>query len=114
MEAKILGKVTNCSIGKNCKIDGFVKNSIIGDNVTIHKDALVEDSIIGDNVEFGGMIKTSEKAEIKIKDQIIELENFGAVIGDNSKLTGVLIHSGTMVWPNITKKDKELKGIVKK
>jgi bifunctional UDP-N-acetylglucosamine pyrophosphorylase/glucosamine-1-phosphate N-acetyltransferase len=109
----IKGKVLDCSIGENCVIEGFVKNSIIGDNVKIHKDSVVEDSIVGDNVDFTGTIKTGEKVDVRIKARVIAVDNFGAVIGDNCKLRDVLIHPGTLIWPGITKKGRELKGIVK-
>ena len=107
------GKVSDCSIGNNCVIDGFVKNSIIGDNVTIHRDSVVEDSIIGDNVIFTGTIKTSDKTGVWIKKGVAEVENFGAVIGDNCELENVLLQPGTLIWPGIKKKDVELKGNIK-
>lgn len=112
--SKINGKVSNSSIGKNCRINGFVKNSIIGDNVTIHKDSLVEDSVIGDNVEFGGTVKTADMVEIKVKGKSVEVENFGAAIGDNSKLTDVLVQPGALVWSGCKIKGRELKGIVRR
>jgi len=110
----ITGKVSYSTIGSNCVINGFVKNSIIGDNVKISKESVVEDSIIGDNVVLTGTMKTSEKTEIMVKKNIIRIENFGSVIGDNCKLTNVLIQPGTLIWPGISKKDAELKGIIKK
>jgi UDP-N-acetylglucosamine diphosphorylase / glucose-1-phosphate thymidylyltransferase / UDP-N-acetylgalactosamine diphosphorylase / glucosamine-1-phosphate N-acetyltransferase / galactosamine-1-phosphate N-acetyltransferase len=111
---EIKGTVTESTIGNNCKIYGFVKNSVIGDNVIIHKNSVIEDSVIGDNVEFMGTIKTSPKTEIKIKSKNITVENFGAAIGDDSKLIEVLIQPGTLIWNNVKKKGKELKGVVKK
>ena len=110
----IKGDVSESTIGDNCKIEGFVKNSIIGDNVTIHKDSVVEDSIIGDNVEFRGTIESNYKAEVTVNKKTVELENFGAAIGDNSKLLDVLIESGTLIWPDVKKQGKDLKRIVKK
>ena len=110
----INGKVLDSTIGSNCKIEGFVKNSVIGDNVIIHKDSVVEDSIIGDNVEFRGTIETKDEAEVKIKDKLISVANFGAAIGDNCVLLDVLLEPGTLVWPGIKKKNKELKGVIKK
>jgi hypothetical protein len=80
----------------------------------IHKDSVVEDTIIGNNVEFSGMIKTAEKASMKIKNKVVDAEYFGAVIGDNAKLKNVLIQPGTFVWPSVNKTKKELKGIVKR
>ena len=110
----INGKVLDSTIGSNCKIEGFVKNSVIGDNVIIHKDSVVEDSIIGDNVEFRGTIETKDEAEVKIKDKLISVANFGAAIGDNCVLLDVLLEPGTLIWPGIKKKNKELKGVIKK
>ncbi|MCK5283027.1 MAG: NTP transferase domain-containing protein [Nanoarchaeota archaeon] len=110
----VKGKVMDCSIGDNCVIEGFVKNSIIGDNVIIHKDSVVEDSIIGDNVNFIGTIKTSERAGVKINDKTVFVENFGAVIGDGCILENVLVHPGTIMWPNLKITGKELKGVIKK
>jgi len=109
----IKGKVTDSTIGDNCIIEGFVNNSIIGDNVTIKKDSVIEDSIIGDNVVFQGTIKTADKAVVKVNDRSIEVESFGAVIGDNAKLIDVLVQPGTLVWPKVSKKGSELKGNVK-
>lgn len=110
----IKGKILDSSIGSNCVIEGFVKNSIIGDNVIVHKDSVVEDSIIGDNVEFRGTIETKFKVEVNVKGKLIQVDNFGAAIGDNAILLDVLIEPGTLVWPNVKKKDEELKGIIKK
>jgi bifunctional UDP-N-acetylglucosamine pyrophosphorylase/glucosamine-1-phosphate N-acetyltransferase len=111
---KIKGEVIDCTIGANCIIEGFVKNSIIGDNVVIHKDSVVEDSVIGDNVEFRGTIKTGIKSQIKIKGKVINVENFGAAIGDNVKMDDVFLQPGTLIWPGLNIKDKDLRGIIKK
>ncbi|MBD3164509.1 NTP transferase domain-containing protein [Candidatus Woesearchaeota archaeon] len=110
----IKGEVTDSSVGKNCVIEGFVKNSIIGDNVIIHKDSVIEDSIIGNNVEFRGTVETAPKVEIKVKGRVMKVENFGAAIGDSCRLKDVLLESGTLVWPKVVKKGKDLKGIVRK
>jgi len=107
------GKVTNCTIGSNCKIDGFVKNSILGDNVIVHKDSVIIDSIIGNKVNFAGTVMTANKVRVSVQNKQIETENFGAVIGDGAHLQNVLVSPGTMVWPMIKKKNAELKENVK-
>jgi len=111
--SKVGGRVSDCTIGRNCVIEGMVKKSIIGDNVIIHKGSVVEDSVIGDNVEFKGEVKSRDNMEIEIRGKKMTVDYFGAAIGDNAKLIGVNVNAGTMIWPGVKKKNKELKGIVK-
>jgi bifunctional UDP-N-acetylglucosamine pyrophosphorylase/glucosamine-1-phosphate N-acetyltransferase len=110
----IKGKVVDCTVGRNCRIDGFVRNSVIGDNVIIHKNSVVEDSVISDNVEFSGTIETKYKTAVKVKDRVIEVDNFGAAIGDGARLIDVLIEPGSLIWPKIRKKGNKLRGIIKR
>jgi hypothetical protein len=69
---------------------------------------------VGDNVEFRGTIKTALKSQIKINGKVLNVENFGAAIGDNAKLTDVFLQPGTLIWPGLKIHDKDLRGIIKK
>ena len=98
-KSKILGRVLNSSIGVNCKVKGFVKNSIIMDNSIIEKDSIVKDSVIGENVCFRGKINSTGNSSSFVNGKIIKTGRFGAVIGDNAFVKNVVILPGSKIWP---------------
>lgn len=96
------------SIGKNCKIEGDVKDSVIMDNTTIVEGSIVESSVIGENVYFKGIAKAG-KADIDVKGKIVKVEKIGAVIANNVRAEDVEIKPGVRIWPG-----KEIKGVIDK
>ena len=105
---KVNGKIIDSSVGDNCIIDGFVKNSIIMDNVTIEKNSVIEDSVIGSNVYFGGRILSEENVKSMIKGKPVIVKKLGAILSDNVIANDVIIKPGCKIWPN-----KEIKGEIK-
>ncbi len=91
-ERMLSGK--GCVIGDNCVIEGYIKNSVIGDNV-----------------RFSGRISSGDsEVEIGGKKHAV---NFGAIIGDGCMLEDVRIEPGTLIWPGVNKKNCTLKGVIK-
>ncbi|MBW2980281.1 NTP transferase domain-containing protein [Candidatus Woesearchaeota archaeon] len=113
-DVKKLFRIKGNSIGKNCKIKGKVINSIIMDNSIIEKGSIVKDSIIGEGVYFKGKIESKSNVISIIKNKKIKVLKLGAIIGDKVTAKNVIIQPGTLIWPNIKKKNKKLKGVVKK
>ena len=106
--SKINGSISNSTVGNNCEINGSIKNSIIMDNTSIAKNSIVEDSIIGENVNFDGKITAKNNVYSTVKGKKINVDRFGAVVGDNVKAKNVDIGPGCKIWPN-----KSIKGEVK-
>lgn len=78
--SKIYGKIKNSSIGNNCTIKGYVRNSVIMDKTIVDKNSIVKDSVIGENVHFSGRILNS-------------------VVADNAELKNVTVKN-CKIWPN--------------
>ncbi len=97
--SEISGEAENSSIGKNCRIKGSIKNSIIMDNSIIEKNSVIENSIIGENVYFKGTAKAKNNAVSVIKGKSISAGTLGAIIGDNVKAENVAIMPGCKIWP---------------
>lgn len=105
-------------IGQNCMIGGYseVTRSYLGNNVFLHRN-YIGDSILADNVMFGAQAATAnfrfdeKTVKSKVNETKIDtnLEKFGAIIGEGSKigvnstlLPGVKIGSNTLVAPGHT------------
>ena len=103
----------NCTIGPNSVImpgtsigDGtqvgamsYVENSILMENSVIDVGARIRNSIVGNavNVGFNAMLLSGKIKKIS-GTEIVEREDVGAVIGDNTQIgSGVSIAPGTMV-----------------
>ena len=56
------------------------------DNTTIDEGSFIENSIIGENVFFSGTIRAKKNAVFEVNGKPVNVQNFGAVIGDNSRL----------------------------
>jgi len=90
-------KIDVCQ-GKNCEINGILKESCIGNNVFIGKNSKVESSIIYDNAKirdnvnlFGCVI--GENCEVGGSSKLTH-----AVIGDNESLGEKTILNNKFVW----------------
>jgi UDP-N-acetylglucosamine diphosphorylase / glucose-1-phosphate thymidylyltransferase / UDP-N-acetylgalactosamine diphosphorylase / glucosamine-1-phosphate N-acetyltransferase / galactosamine-1-phosphate N-acetyltransferase len=109
-------------IGDNSKVGNGVevKNSFIGDNVKIAHLSYVGDSVIDDNSNLGaGVILAnqrfdSQNVKVSVRGKKIDTNRskFGSVIGENvniginsSLMPGVMISSGTTIFPNSLVKD---------
>ena len=107
--AKKLFKIKGNAIGKNCKIMGKAKDSIIMDNAVIEKGSIIKDSIIGRNVKFKGRIISKRNAISIVKKLPVVADKLGAVVGDNCILKNVKIFPGIKIWPNKKISDKIIK-----
>lgn len=111
-------------IGKNCKIGPFaqirksviddgadlatteIKGSIVGSGVMSMHRGFVGDSILGRNVNIGaGYVSANSRfdgEEIRVEDIPTGLKQFGAIIGDHSKM-GVQSRTmpGTLIGKNV-------------
>ena len=84
--------------GENCKVDGTIKKSSIGNNVTIEKNSRVESTIIYDNVTVAENTVLSDCVigeNCKIKNSS-NLKNI--VLGDNEILDNNTILSDQIIW----------------
>ena len=70
------------------------------DNTSVSKNSIVEDSIIGENVNFDGKIIAKNNVFSIVKGKKINVDRFGAVVGDNVKAKNVVIDAGCKIWPN--------------
>ena len=84
--------------GKNCKISGELKETCIGDNVTVGKGSKLESVIVYDNSEIcenvklrycviGENCKISDNSKIK-----------NSVIGDNEEISEKTILDNKPIW----------------
>jgi mannose-1-phosphate guanylyltransferase len=84
--------------GINCKINGVLKKSSIGNNVYIGNNTDINESIVFDNVKIGNNVLLSycvigENSEI---NEGCKLKN--VVIGDNEKIKEKTILENTLIW----------------
>ncbi|MEK6983070.1 MAG: sugar phosphate nucleotidyltransferase [Nanoarchaeota archaeon] len=97
--SKIYGNVKDSSIGNNCIINGYVKNSIIMDSTSIGTNSIVEDSVIGENVNFQGKILAENNVFSAVKNEKINVGRLGAIIADNVNAKNVIVNPGCKIWP---------------
>jgi len=110
--SKINGIIINSTVGKNCIINGNIKNSIIMDNTTIEDKSIIEDSIIGENVNFSGKIISENNVYSLVKNKKIKVDRLGAIIADNVRAEDVEINPGCKIWPNKKISGKIAKDII--
>ena len=88
------------SIGDNVVISPFseIKNSVIGNDVSIGAGCIIEDSVIDKGCVIQGHFTAfSRQAEIKIDDEY-HLANVGAMLGEDCQLSnGVVAEPGVIV-----------------
>jgi len=88
------------SIGSNVVISPFseIKNSVIGDDVSIGPGCIIEDSVIDKGCVIQGHFTAfSHQAEIKIDDEH-HLVNIGAMLGEDCRLSnGIVAQPGVIV-----------------
>ena len=108
--SKIYGKVINSTIGKNCVIKGTVKNSLIMDNAVIDDGSIVEDSVIGEKTYFKGKILAKNNVASLANKKMIKVSRFGAIIGDDSRLSDVVIAAGSKISPGSMIADRKISG----
>ncbi len=115
----------NCIIGPNCFIRKFttigdnccigqgaeIKNSVLGNNVSIAHLSFVGDSVVCNNCNLGAGTITAnwrhDEASIKskINGKLVDtyFKKFGAVLGEGVKTgIGTLIYPGRKIWPGKT------------
>lgn len=103
-------------IEKNAELQHYVdfKNSVIGENSTVHS-GFIGDSIIGKNVKIGAGIITANKrldrenVQLLVKGMKVNsnLRGLGCIVGDNTKLgiyvsamPGTVVGENSVVYPN--------------
>jgi mannose-1-phosphate guanylyltransferase len=84
--------------GVNCKINGSIQKSSIGDNVYVGNNSNIKESIVFDNVKIGNNVILSnciigENSEIS---EGCKLKN--VVIGDNEIIKEKTILENTFIW----------------
>ena len=88
------------SIGNNVVISPFteIKNSVIGDDVSIGPGCIIEDSVIDKGCVIKGHFTAfSRQAEIKVDDEH-HLVNIGAMLGEDCRLSnGIVAQPGVIV-----------------
>jgi len=91
-------KKLNFYKGVNCKINGIIKKSSIGDNVYVGNNSNIKESIVFNNVKIGNNVILSN-CIIGENSQINEgckLKN--VVIGDNEKIREKTILENNLIW----------------
>jgi len=88
------------SIGNNVVISPFteIKNSVIGDDVSIGPGCIIEDSVIDKSCVINGRFTAcSSQAEVKVDDEY-HLVNIGAMLGEGCSLgNSVVAQPGVIV-----------------
>lgn len=101
--------------GKNCKINGILKDSCLGNNVIIGKNSKIDSTIIYDDVFIGeNVILTNsiigEKCKIGNSSNIIN-----SVLGDNETIKEQTILENKIVWSKPIPKgypDKQIGNVI--
>jgi mannose-1-phosphate guanylyltransferase len=84
--------------GKNCKISGELKETCIGDNVTVGKGSILESVVVYNNAKIGENVKLSYSVvgeNSKISDNS-DIKN--SVIGDNEEIKDITTINNKAVW----------------
>ncbi len=96
--ASIKGKVTSSFIGPNCIIHGDVNFSVLFGECVVGKGSVLNYSVLGEGV----MVEHStidSKANVTVNNQQIAV-NFGAAVGDKTRLSHATLRAGSMIGPN--------------
>lgn len=89
------------SIGDNVTLGahGYVRNSVVMDNVHAGPGLAVEDSILAEGVRLGSQVSlVSGSPRVLLDDRVFDLERFGTVVGEDADLgSHVVVEPGTFV-----------------
>lgn len=103
--------------GKNCNVEGVIKESSVGDECKIGKNSLIKSSIIYDNVEIGSNAEIQNSiigSNVEIGSNVI-LKN--VIVGDDEIIERNAVIENIKIWNKPTPKGypkKQIGNVVKR
>lgn len=79
--------IENCTVSEGCVINGTIKNSVLGNGVTVEKDAYVCDSVIFDNVK----IKSRAKVNYAVIDSNVSIGKDSVIGAPKERAAGICV-----------------------
>lgn len=80
-------RITNSLVAGGCEINGVVMNSVIGNGVTVEKDAVIKDSILFDGVK----VESGAKIEYSIIDENVIVGKEAGIGQEKAKGKGITV-----------------------
>jgi len=90
----------NVVVGANCVLE----NCIVYDDATIGPGSVLRNAIVGEGARLGPRTTIlSGACEVRVGDEVVVLDDFGAVIGEGATLAGAnLVLPGSIVGNHTT------------